>query len=220
VTRPSRSAAPGSGLVAKRGSGWLRIVGGSYRGRKLPVPDHEGLRPTADRVRETLFNWLAPIMPGARCLDCFSGSGALGFEAASRGAAEVVMLEHAPPVVRQLLANTHTLGAGQVQVVQADALHWLSGPGWRFDVVFLDPPFAAGLLAPACDLLARNAWVGQGSRVYLETPARTGLPPLPGGWRLLREQRAGQVTYGLALVEVPLVGSAEAPAATDLSTCN
>jgi 16S rRNA (guanine966-N2)-methyltransferase len=159
-------------------------------------------------------------MPGARCLDCFAGSGALGLEAASRGAAEVVMLERAEPVARQLLANARTLGAEQVQVVRADALRWLTASGRRFDVVFLDPPFAAGLLAPACDLLARNAWVGEGSRVYLEAQVQAGLPALPEGWRLLREQRAGQVAYGLALVEAPPAVSVERPAAADLSTCN
>jgi len=154
-------------------------------------------------VRETLFNWLAPIMRGARCLDCFAGSGALGIEAASRGAAEVVMLERAEPVVRQLLANVSALGANQVQVVRGDALHWLEGQGRPFDSGFLDHPFADDLLATTCSLLARNAWVRAGARVYLETRARPGLPSLPQGWLLVREQRAGQVAYGLALVERP-----------------
>ncbi len=201
VKQGTRRQRPSGGAGPKRESGRLRIVGGTWRGRKLPIPDQPGLRPTTDRVRETLFNWLAPIMPGARCLDCFAGSGALGLEAASRGATEVVMLERAGAVVRQLLANVGTLEAGQVSVVRGDALGWLAGAGRRFDVVFLDPPFADGLLVPACELLARNAWVGEGSRVYLETQADTGLPPLPPGWRLVREQRAGQVAYGLAVVE-------------------
>ena len=202
VTRAPRPAASaGTECGSKRQPGRLRIVGGVYRGRKLPVPDQPGLRPTADRVRETLFNWLAPIMPGARCLDCFAGSGALGLEAASRGAAEVVMLERAEPVVRQLLANVSALGADQAQVVRGDALRWLEGQGRPFDIVFLDPPFADVLLAPTCALLARNGWVRDGSRVYLETLAKPGLPSLPQGWRLVREQRAGQVAYGLALVE-------------------
>ena len=102
--------------------------------------------------------------------------------------------------MRQLEANVRTLGAAQVQVLGADALAWLAGPGRPFDVVFLDPPYAAGLLAPACDLIARNGWVRGGSRIYLEAQVQAGLPPLPSGWRLLREQRAGQVAYGLALV--------------------
>ena len=152
-------------------------------------------------MRETLFNWLAPILPGARCLDCFAGSGALGLEAASRGAGEVMMLERSEPVVRQLLANVRTLGTGQVEVIQGDTLRWLAGPGRPFDVIFLDPPFADALLAPTCALLARNGWVREGSRVYLEAPARASLPSMPQGWRLVREQRAGRVAFGLAVVE-------------------
>ena len=198
---------PGTGAPG-RGPGYLRIIGGQYRSRRLPIPDHEGLRPTPDRVRETLFNWLQPILPGARCLDCFAGSGALGLEAASRGAAEVVLLERAAPVRRQLEANVRTLGTTQVQVLGADALAWLEGHGRPFDVVFLDPPYADGLLAPACDLIARNGWVQSGSRIYLEAQLQAGLPPLPSGWRLLREQRAGKVAYGLALVEtIPVSGT-------------
>jgi 16S rRNA (guanine966-N2)-methyltransferase len=193
--RTTRTGAPG------RGPGYLRLIGGQYRSRRLPIPNHEGLRPTPDRVRETLFNWLQPILPGARCLDCFAGTGALGLEAASRGAAEVILLECAPHVLRQLEANVRTLGATQVQVLGADALAWLAGPGRPFDVVFLDPPYAAGLLAPVCDLIARNGWVRGGSRIYLEAQIQAGLPPLPSDWRLPREQRAGQVVYGLAQVE-------------------
>jgi 16S rRNA (guanine966-N2)-methyltransferase len=216
VTRAPRPPAPaGSGPGPKRGPrrepGRLRIVGGAYRGRKLPVPDQPGLRPTADRIRETLFNWLTPILPGARCLDCFAGSGALGLEAASRGAAEVVMLELAEPVVRQLLANV------RAQVVRCDALRWLEGQGRPFDIVFLDPPFADGLLAPACALLAGNGWVHEGSRVYLEAQAGPGLPSLPQGWRLVREQRAGQVAYGLALVEGPAGAISAYPTSPDLA---
>jgi 16S rRNA (guanine966-N2)-methyltransferase len=159
-------------------------------------------------VRETLFNWLQPILRGARCLDCFAGSGALGLEAASRGAAEVVLLDRAEPVRRQLEANVRALGTTQVQVLGGDALAWLAGPGRPFDVVFLDPPYADGLLAPACDLIATNGWVRGGSRIYLEAQTQTGLPPLPSGWRLLRQQRAGQVAYGLALVEtIPVSGA-------------
>jgi 16S rRNA (guanine966-N2)-methyltransferase len=178
--------------------GRLRIVGGVHRGRKLPVPDQPGLRPTADRVRETLFNWLAPVIQGARCLDLFAGSGALGFEAASRGAAEVVMIERAAAVARVLSDNARTLGAAEVQVIRADALAWLDGQGRPFDIAFLDPPFDADLLAPACALLARNGWLAPGARIYLEAPAKPGLPPLPAGWVLLRDKQAGRVCYALA----------------------
>jgi 16S rRNA (guanine966-N2)-methyltransferase len=152
-------------------------------------------------VRETLFNWLAPVLSGARCLDCFAGSGALGLEAASRGAGEVVMLELAQPVVQQLQANVLALGASQARVVRANALAWLAGPVQPFDIVFLDPPFDSDLLSPACALLAARGWVRAGSRVYLEAPAKPGLPLLPADWRLVRQARAGQVAFGLAMIE-------------------
>jgi 16S rRNA (guanine966-N2)-methyltransferase len=188
--------------VAKASSGGqLRIVGGRWRSRRLPVPDAPGLRPTTDRARETLFNWLAPLIEGSRCLDCFAGSGALGLEAASRGAAEVLLLERSRAVCRQLEANVAALDTDAVRVVSADALAWLrTGPPRAFDIVFIDPPFAAGLLGPACDLLARRGWVGDGSRVYLEAAAQEGFPPLPARWDLTREKLAGGVRYGLAEV--------------------
>lgn len=183
-----------------RNSGWLRIVGGCYRGRKLPVPAQPGLRPTADRVRETLFNWLQPVIAGARCLDLFAGSGALGFEAASRGASEVVMIERSEPVARVLEANVRTLGTSQVRVRRQDAMRWISGSGEPFDILFLDPPFDEGLLGPSCDLLSRNGWLAPRALVYLEAPASSGFPDLPEQWVLTRDKRAGQVRYALALV--------------------
>lgn len=197
--------APGGRIAAGpgHGPGYLRIIGGVNRGRRLPIPDQPGLRPTADRVRETLFNWLAPVLPGARCLDLFAGSGALGLEAASRGAGNVVLVERNERVARQLRANCLTLGTQTVQVIQADALTWLGGDPGPFDLVFLDPPFAEGLLGPACTLLTDRGWLGTGARVYLETDARSGFPPLPDGWELVRERTAGQVRFGLALVTTP-----------------
>jgi 16S rRNA (guanine966-N2)-methyltransferase len=198
MARAKGSAGSGTGP-----GGHLRIIGGRNRGRRLPIPDQAGLRPTADRVRETLFNWLAPVMSGARCLDLFAGSGALGLEAASRGAAAVVLVERNPVVARQLLANVQTLGAEGVTVVQADALAWLAGPVSPFNLVFLDPPFADALLEPACALLASRGWLAAGARVYLETGERGGFPTLPDGWELIREQTAGQVRYGLVLVQTP-----------------
>jgi len=177
----------------------LRIIGGRFRGRKLPVPEQPGLRPTGDRVRETLFNWLQPVIAGARCLDLFAGSGALGFEASSRGAAEVLMIERSQPVARLLRTNAHTLGVVQVQVRRADALDWLSGSGVPFDIVFLDPPFDKGLLGPSCALLSDRGWLAKGALVYLEAPAKQELPVLPGGWRLARDKKAGQVRFMLAV---------------------
>ena len=176
----------------------VRIIGGIHRGRKLPVPDQPGLRPTGDRVRETLFNWLQPLLPGAACLDLFAGSGALGLEAASRGAGRVLMLEQSAAVARQLQENVVLLGLEQVRVEQADALSRLQGPGEPFDIVFLDPPFADGLLQLACRLLQDNGWLKPDARIYLETDMAQGLPELPAEWRLLKEKKAGQVVFFLA----------------------
>lgn len=160
------------------------------------------MRPTTDRVRETLFNWLAPVIAGSRCLDCFAGSGALGFEAASRGAGAVCMLERSASVCRQLRANAARLGDETVNIISGDALGWLSAsPVSQFDVIFLDPPFGRGLLAPACDLLHRRGWLAPGALVYLEASAADGLPPLPPGWLLLRDKRAGAVCFGLATLD-------------------
>lgn len=190
-----------------RPPGHLRLIGGRFRGRRLPVPSQSGLRPTSDRTRETLFNWLASVIDGSHCLDCFAGSGALGFEAASRGAARVLMLERATAVARQLRANAALLQAEAVRVCVADTLGWLAEqPARRYDIVFLDPPFGDALLASACELLQRRGWVGAGTLVYLESDARAGFPPLPAGWTLTRDKRAGQVRYGLAAVDAAVDG--------------
>lgn len=186
--------------MSARNSGRLRIIGGRHRGRKLPVPSQPGLRPTSDRVRETLFNWLAPVIAGSRCLDLFGGSGALGFEAASRGASEVVMVERSEPVARILEQNARILDAAQVRVHRTDALRWLSQAGQPFDLVFLDPPFDKALLGPSCDLLSRNGWLGSRSLVYLEMGANQEFPLLPAGWELLRDKHAGRVRYALVSV--------------------
>ena len=183
--------------------GHLRLIGGCYRGRRLRIPPQEGLRPTADRVRETLFNWLAPVIDGARCLDLFAGSGALGFEAASRGAREVVMIERAAPVIRVLRAHRQALEATAVRLVQADALRWLAAPGQPFDIVFLDPPFAADLLAPCLDRIAAGGWLAPRARLYVEAPRARGFPELRPGWRLARDRHAGQVRYGLIETGAP-----------------
>ncbi|NCA70785.1 MAG: 16S rRNA (guanine(966)-N(2))-methyltransferase RsmD [Sphingobacteriia bacterium] len=183
----------------RRVRGELRIIGGRLRGHRFAVPDAVGLRPTPDRVRETLFNWLAPVMPGARCLDLFAGSGALGLEAASRGAAEVVMVERADALVRQLRTHIERLSLASVRIIQADALSWLEGSDAPFDIVFLDPPYDADLWAPAIAGLLRGAWLNPGGRLYLEAPRSVGLPLLPPEWDLARDKTAGQIRYGLAI---------------------
>lgn len=179
--------------------GRVRIIGGRWRGRRLPVADLPGLRPTGDRARETLFNWLAPVIEGSRCLDCFAGSGALGFEAASRGARRVTLIERARPAARVLQANAERLGAGAIEVVAEDALIWLErAAGEPYDVCFLDPPFADALLAPALERLVAGGWLAAGARVYFERDPAAGGVALPAGWRWLREKRAGRVCFALA----------------------
>ena len=196
--RPARAA-------PAKGAGSLRIIAGEHRGRRLPIPDLPGLRPTADRVRETLFNWLAPWLPGARCLDLFAGSGALGLEAVSRGAALVLLVERAAPAVRQLQANRETLRASTARIIEADALELLRGEdpstlGGPFDIVFLDPPFADALLDPALRALCERPWLAAGALVYWECEAGAAPPALPDGWQAFRERTAGQVRFGLARV--------------------
>lgn len=189
---------PAPPTVTKADRGVLRIVGGHWRGRRLPVLNQPGLRPTADRVRETLFNWVAPWVEGSRCLDCFAGSGALGLEAASRGAREVVMLERSAPAVRGLKASVAALSAAQVAVCRADALEWLATTPVRpFDLCFVDPPFASELLAPTLARLVGRGWITSDGMIYVESAKDEPLPARPEGWEWFRSKVAGQVRYGL-----------------------
>lgn len=182
----------------------LRIIAGQWRGRKLAFPDVAGLRPTPDRVRETVFNWLMPMLPGARCLDLFAGSGALGFEAASRGAGQVVLVERDTQALAQLRAHVATLAATQVRVVVADALHYLAGSAQPFDIVLLDPPYdQPELLVKSCAQLEAGGWLAPKAYIYLETRGKHGLPPLPANWELKHGKQAGQVGYHLALRSTP-----------------
>jgi len=179
------------------GSNTLRIIGGEWRGRKLRFADGEGLRPTTDRVRETLFNWLAPLIHGARCLDLFAGSGALGLEALSRGAGEMVFVDNNPAAIAALKENLALLKVDNAAVIRGDALAYLRGEARTFDVVFLDPPFRRDLLQPAIKLLGEQPWLAEGARVYLELESEEPLPELPSGWEVLRSKQAGQVAYHL-----------------------
>jgi len=178
----------------------LRIIGGAWRSRKLSFPELPGLRPSPDRVRETLFNWLAAIIPGARCLDLFAGSGALGLEAASRGAAEVVMVERERAAVNALHSHVKRLNAGQVQVWEGDALTYLQGSAVPFDVVFIDPPFGSDLLQQSLLALQTGDWVRPGARIYLEAKHGTAIS-LPEGWDICRSKTAGQVDYQLVQIQ-------------------
>jgi 16S rRNA (guanine966-N2)-methyltransferase len=174
----------------------LRIIGGSWRGRKLRFPASAALRPTPDRVRETLFNWLGPATPDAQCLDLFAGSGALGLEALSRGAAHVTFVEQDAAAARELRTRLAEWQARDARVERADAVRYLAGAARPFDIVFLDPPFASQLLSRAAALLEAG-WLRRGALIYVEHAARAGLPPLPQSWQPLRAKRAGEVGYHL-----------------------
>ena len=176
----------------------LRIIGGEWRGRKVSFPPVEAIRPTPDRVRETLFNWLQATIPGSRCLDLFAGSGALGLEALSRGASEVVFVEVDPAGARHLAATLRDLKCDRGRVLRSDARHYLGGDVEPFDIIFLDPPYAERLLGDTCRLINEHGWLRPGGLVYLEDAASAGAPELPVGWTLLRSKRAGEVGYHLA----------------------
>lgn len=179
----------------QRPTGSVRIIAGHLRGSKLPVPDRPGLRPTSDRVRETLFNWLQDKVPGARVLDLFAGTGALGLEAASRGAASVVLVERDPGLAEALRGHVARFKLDSARVVQADALTWLSGPpAGQFDLAFLDPPFDGALWEPAARAL--EPWLAPGAWIYVEGPPRLQAA-WPPGWRLHREGQTREVRFTL-----------------------
>jgi 16S rRNA (guanine966-N2)-methyltransferase len=180
----------------------LRIIGGQWRGRKLSFLPAEGLRPTTDRVRETLFNWLAPAIHGARCLDLFAGSGALGLEALSRGAAACDFVDSSPGAIKHIRQHLQMLGAGasaRCHLVAAQT--FLQQVDGEYDIVFIDPPFGRGLVQPVCDALANAGALRDGALVYIEAAAREPLPTLPVGWRAHRDKVAGEVAYRLFRVE-------------------
>ena len=176
----------------------VRIIAGKWRSRIVHFPATAELRPTPDRVRETLFNWLGQRLDGLACLDLFAGSGALGFEALSRGARRVVMVESDRKVAAALRESARALDAAGVEVVNADALAWLARADERFDVAFVDPPYASGLAAPALAALASR--LNPGARVYAESAQPL---ELPANWRVLREDRAGAVRYALYQLAEP-----------------
>lgn len=175
----------------------LRIVGGLWRSRNITFVDAPGLRPTPARVRETLFNWLQFDIVGSACLDLYAGSGALGFEAASRGAKPVVQVESNPAVCQLLTQNTTTLLAYQIKVVNTDVLRFLSGTAEGFDIVFLDPPFGQDLVLDTCHALENKGWLKPCAKIYVETERTLKLSNLPQSWQLLRHKIAGEVAYYL-----------------------
>jgi 16S rRNA (guanine966-N2)-methyltransferase len=182
---------------ARHVQGRIRIIAGTWRGRRIEIPERTAVRPTPDRVRETVFNWLREALAGARCLDLFAGTGALGFEALSRGAAEAWLVEQDAQLVEALRATAGKFGATP-RIVRRDALAFLREPAaMRFDVVFLDPPYAAPL-EPLLEVLP--PWLAPRALVYVERPRSTGLPAVPSAeW--VKQSHAGAVEYGLLRFE-------------------
>ena len=185
-------------MSAQRKNGFLRIIGGTWRSRKIPFAVDAGVRPTPDRVRETLFNWLQPVIHGARCLDLYSGSGALSFEALSRGAAAVVMVDEDLRVIQQLQHNVELLKTDHVRIEWTDALQFLLGKSQPFDVVFLDPPFRDDVLMECCQRIERYGWLAPGGWIYIESDSRREMTDLPDNWKIVHRKIAGQVAYHLA----------------------
>lgn len=179
--------------------GQIRIIGGQWRGRKVKVPELTDLRPTPDRVRETLFNWLQPIIVGTHCLDLFAGSGALGFEALSRGASHVVMVDHEPKIIDLLRQQLKIFGATNAEVYQAEVPKQLRRPNKPFDLVFLDPPFKEDLLLPCCAFLEEMGFLADKAHLYLEAKEIICAEMLPPNWEILKSKKAGLVAYHLVL---------------------
>lgn len=185
-----------------KGKGEIRIIAGKWRGRKLPVLNHQGLRPTTDRVKETLFNWLMPYIVDSHCLDCFAGSGSLGFEALSRQAQSVQFFELDHQVAKQLQVNLerllHNSQCINANVQQGDSLQLLQQGNSQppYDIIFLDPPFHKNLLQPALELLNDPQWLTDGALIYIEKE-RSLTFTMPTNWQLLKEKNAGEVSFNL-----------------------
>ncbi|XQW85085.1 16S rRNA (guanine(966)-N(2))-methyltransferase RsmD [Thalassotalea piscium] len=177
--------------------GAIRIISGKYRGRKLPVLMAEGLRPTTDRVKETLFNWLMPYINNSHCLDCFAGAGSLGFEALSRNATHVTLLELDKSAAKQLNDNKKLLNANNIDVINTNTLQYLAAAkDASFDIVFIDPPFHKGLAEQTCHLI-NQGWLKEQALIYVEVESKGAPLSLPENWTLLKEKVAGQVAYRL-----------------------
>jgi 16S rRNA (guanine966-N2)-methyltransferase len=176
----------------------IRIIGGEWRSRQLTFNDIPGLRPTPNRIRETLYNWLQHDIPGSRCLDLYAGSGALGFEAASRGAKVVVQVEQDANACRSLHENAVKLKANQIQIIQSDVFRYLSGNAEPFDIVFLDPPFGLNLTNQTCQWLEDKGWLNPHAKIYVEVENKIKLlEGLPENWQSLKSKTAGEVGYHL-----------------------
>ncbi|WP_137673422.1 16S rRNA (guanine(966)-N(2))-methyltransferase RsmD [Agarivorans sp. Toyoura001] len=185
---------------SSNGSGQVRIIAGQWRGRKLKVLNSEGLRPTTDRVKETVFNWLNPYLTNSHCLDLFAGSGSLGFEALSRFASFTTFVEKDAQAAKQLKANLQLLDlpSERAKLVNGDSLQWLKQtPSEGYNIVFIDPPFRCDLLEPSCRLLSENGWLKADALVYIEFENEGAEPELPANWSCIKSKQAGQVNYRL-----------------------
>jgi 16S rRNA (guanine966-N2)-methyltransferase len=187
--------------MATRAAGKLRVIGGEWRSRLIEFDARDGVRPTPDRVRQTLFDWLSPTIAGARCLDLFAGSGALGIEALSRGAGHCTFVDDGARQCQRIKLSLSTLKAPEIDVAQMESVYFLQQTWHRYNVVFLDPPFGVGLLEKVLPELPKVLHPLH-NRVYLEWPVGES-PPLPARFELLKEKRAGQVCFGLATYHHP-----------------
>jgi 16S rRNA (guanine966-N2)-methyltransferase len=176
----------------------IRIIGGRWRGRRIRFPEHRAIRPTPDRVRETLFNWLVPDIEGARCLDLFAGTGVLGIEALSRGAASVTCVEQDPRAAQAIRRSADILKASGLRIVQDDVLAFLNEyPAQRSDVAFVDPPYGSQLQPAVCQLLEAKGWLAEGALVYVESHSGNRDFDHPSNWQCVRAKQAGRVDYRL-----------------------
>jgi 16S rRNA (guanine966-N2)-methyltransferase len=175
----------------------VRIIGGHWRSRQIKFDNIAGLRPTPTRVRETLFNWLHCDVIASVCLDLYAGSGALGFEAASRGAQQVVQVEQHPLVCQQLKTNAIRLKATQIQAIEDNALHFLETNNSQFDLIFIDPPFHKALAIRSCQKLEQHARLATTAKIYIEVERRLSLQGLPSNWQCLKAKSAGEIDYYL-----------------------
>ncbi|WP_448567760.1 16S rRNA (guanine(966)-N(2))-methyltransferase RsmD [Thalassotalea ganghwensis] len=195
MTRAKKTHQKNKTTCSKMGA--IRVIAGKYRGRKLPVLMSEGLRPTTDRVKETLFNWLMPYIQDTCCLDCFAGAGSLGFEALSRGAKDVTLLEFDQQVAKQLDQNKQRLEATNCKVIQTNTLAYLSQPAdQHYDIVFIDPPFRKQYVEQTCQLI-NAGWLAPDALIYVEMENEPCQWVAPNNWTLIKEKNAGQVSYRL-----------------------
>ncbi|MBB1341739.1 16S rRNA (guanine(966)-N(2))-methyltransferase RsmD [Pseudoalteromonas sp. SR45-6] len=190
-----RNKSPQKQVSNKASYGVIRIISGQFRGRKLPVKDVQGLRPTTDRIKETVFNWLMQDTRDTKVLDCFAGSGGLGFEALSRFALSARFLEMDKLAANQLQTNIDTLKLTNAEVICTDSLLYLSNntQQQQFNLVFIDPPFRQGLAQKCCDLLTENDWLSKNALIYVEVESEMSALQTPSNWLLLKEKAAGQV---------------------------